>query len=60
VTDAQQQHLAQLISVAMLRAVYGPAPSTSTPTPTDAGTPLSATPSGQAQQPTAARQETDR
>jgi hypothetical protein len=44
--------LAQTIADAIIRAVYGPAPSTSTPTPTDAGTP-------RPEETTEARQEID-
>jgi hypothetical protein len=51
-TTREQERIAALLSAAIIRAVYGPAPSTSTPTPTDAGTP-------RPDETTEARQETD-
>ena len=51
-TTEQQDTLAFTIATAIIRAVYGPAPSTSTPTPTDAGTP-------RPEKTTEARQEID-
>jgi len=48
----EQKRIAALLSAAIIRAVYGRAPQTSTPTRTDAGTPRPDTT-------TEARQETD-